>query len=49
MKARIIDFTYTTAFYFIYFIYFFFNVDIYRTNTFYDKNSNKMLIEVNTH
>ena len=48
MKARIIDVTYTTAFYFIYFIYFFFNVDIYRTNTFYNKNSNKMLIEVNT-
>ena len=34
---------------FIYFIYSFFNVDNYRTNTVYNKrNSNKMLIDVKT-
>ena len=35
--------------YFILFIYSFFNVNNYRTNTVYNKeNSNKMLIDVNT-
>ena len=34
---------------FIYlFIYSFFNVDNYRRNTVYNKNSSKMLIDVNT-
>ena len=31
-----------------YFIYSFFNVDNYRKNTVYNKNSSKMLIDVNT-
>ena len=33
---------------FILFIYSFFNVDNYRKNTVYNKNSSKMLIDVNT-
>ena len=32
----------------LYFIYSFFNVDNYRTNTVYNKNGNKMLIDVNS-
>ena len=34
--------------YLFYFIYSFFNVDNYRKNTVYNKNSSKMLIDVNT-